>query len=197
MQPNFRLRERIYTNNDKSIAIFKTRRRQTIKFIAVKVYSKKRQPYYNKEYLILKNFSSKSIIKVYNNYEDEKNYYMEMEYCASSDLSQYLWSNKHCNYFEKVIKVVSTQILLGLKNLHLKGILHCNLKPSNIIIDEFGNVKICDLKKALNINEMSLFIVFPYLSNSPATFSSSLRMGRCWGQIFSHLPHLRQSEAFP
>ena len=156
MQPNFRLRERIYTNNDKSIAIFKTRRRQTIKFIAVKVYSKKRQPYYNKEYLILKNFSSKSIIKVYNNYEDEKNYYMEMEYCASSDLSQYLWSNKHCNYFEKVIKVVSTQILLGLKNLHLKGILHCNLKPSNIIIDEFGNVKICDLKKALNINEMSL-----------------------------------------
>ena len=155
MQPNFKLRERIYTNNDRSIAIFKTRKRQTILFIAVKVYSKKRQPLYNKEYSILKNLSSKSIIKVYNYYEDEKNFYMEMEYCASSDLSQYLWSNKHCNYFEKVIKVVSTQILLGLKNLHSNGIIHCNLKPSNIVLDEFGNVKICDLKKALNINEMS------------------------------------------
>ena len=155
MQPNFKLRERIYTNNDRSIAIFKTRKRQTILFIAVKVYSKKRQPLYNKEYSILKNLSSKSIIKVYNYYEDEKNYYMEMEYCASSDLSQYLWSNKHCNYFEKVIKVVSTQILLGLKNLHSNGIIHCNLKPSNIVLDEFGNVKICDLKKALNKNEMT------------------------------------------
>ena len=32
-------------------------------------------------------------------------------------------------------------------------------------------------------------------SNSFATSSSSLRMGRCWGQTFSHLPHLRQSDA--
>ena len=88
MQPNFKLRERIYTNNDRSIAIFKTRKRQTILFIAVKVYSKKRQPLYNKEYSILKNLSSKSIIKVYNYYEDEKNYYMEIEYCEIINLSQ-------------------------------------------------------------------------------------------------------------
>ena len=37
---NFRLKERIYENNDKSIVIFKTRKRQTITYIAVKAYVK-------------------------------------------------------------------------------------------------------------------------------------------------------------
>ena len=74
---------------------------------------------------------------------------MEMEYCPSGDLSHCLWPNKGSNYFEKIIKTVSVQLLLGLKTLHQNGIIHCNLKPSNIIIDEFGNVKICDFKKAL------------------------------------------------
>ena len=40
--------------------------------------------------------------------------------------------------------------------MHNNGIIHCNLKPSNIIINEFGNVKICDFKKALNIDEMTM-----------------------------------------
>ena len=36
----------------------------------------------------------------------------------------------------------------------------------------------------------------PYtFSNSLATSSRSFRMGRCWGQTFSHLPHFTQSEA--
>ena len=79
-----------------------------------------------------------------------------MEYCPSGDLSHCLWPNKGANYFEKIIKTVSVQLLLGLKTLHQNGIIHCNLKPSNIIIDEFGNVKICDFKKALNTNTMTM-----------------------------------------
>ena len=34
-----------------------------------------------------------------------------------------------------------------------------------------------------------------YFSNSFATSCSSLRMGRCWGQICSHLPQRMQSDA--
>ena len=154
--PTFRLKERIYENSDKSIVIFRTRKKQTIKYIAVKVYSKSRHPFYDKEYKILKNISHPSIVHVQGAAEDKNNFYMEMEYCPSGDLSHCLWSNKDTNYFEKIIKTVSTQLLLGLKILHQNGIIHCNLKPSNIIIDEFGNVKIIDFKKALNINEMTI-----------------------------------------
>ena len=55
---------------------------------------------------------------------------MEMEYCASGDLSHCLWPNKGTNYVEKVIKTLSVQLLLGLKTLHQNGIIHCNLKPN-------------------------------------------------------------------
>ena len=154
--PTFRLRERIYENSDKTIVIFRTRKKQTIKYLAVKVYSKSKHPFYDREYIFLKNINHPSIVHVSGAAEDKNNFYMEMEYCASGDLSHCLWPNKGTNYLEKVIKTLSVQLLLGLKTLHQNGIIHCNLKPSNIIIDEFGNVKICDFKKALNINEMTM-----------------------------------------
>ena len=154
--PTFRLRERIYENSDRSIVIYRTRKKGSIKYIAVKIYSKTRQPLYDKEFKFLKNINHPSIVNVTGGAEDKNNFYMEMEYCPSGDLSHCLWPNKGLNYFEKVIKTVSVQLLLGLKTLHQNGIIHCNLKPSNIIINEFGNVKICDFKKALNSNEMTM-----------------------------------------
>ena len=154
--PTYRLKERIYENSDKSIVIYRTRKKQTIKYIAVKIYSKTRQPFYDHEYSFLKNINHPSIVNVTGAAEDKNNFYMEMEYCPSGDLSHCLWPNKGSNYFEKIIKTVSVQLLLGLKTLHQNGIIHCNLKPSNIIIDEFGNVKICDFKKALNTNKMTI-----------------------------------------
>ena len=138
------------------MVIYRTRKKQTIKYIAVKIYSKMRQPFYDHEYSFLKNINHPSIVNVTGAAEDKNNFYMEMEYSPSGDLSHCLWPNKGSNYFEKIIKTVSVQLLLGLKTLHQNGIIHCNLKPSNIIIDEFGNVKICDFKKALNTNKMTI-----------------------------------------
>ena len=154
-KPNYKLKERLYENSEKNIIIFKARKKKTIKYIAVKAYYKIKHISYNKEYLILKNINCPSIIKIYGAAEDKNNFYMEMEYCSSGDLSHCLWPNRGCNYLEKVIKAVSTQLLIGLKILHNNGIVHCNLKPSNILIDEFGNARICDFKKALIINEMT------------------------------------------
>ena len=80
---------------------------------------------------------------------------MEMEFCQTKDLSRCLWQNKHNSYSERTIKQISSQLLLGLQSLHKNGIIHCNLKPSNILIDEYGNVKICDFKKSLKISTMT------------------------------------------
>ena len=80
---------------------------------------------------------------------------MEMEFCQTKDLSRCLWQNKNNPYSERTIKQISSQLLLGLQSLHKNGIIHCNLKPSNILIDEYGNVKICDFKKSLKISTMT------------------------------------------
>ena len=39
--------------------------------------------------------------------------------------------------------------------LHKNGFLHCNLKPSNILVDEYGNIRLCDFKKSLKINSIT------------------------------------------
>ena len=154
-KPTYKLKERLYENSEKTVIIFRARRRKVIKHIAVKAYYKIKNPLFLKEYSILKNITCPSIVNVSGAAEDKNYFYMEMEYCSSGDLSHCLWPNRGCNYLEKVIKAVSTQILIGLKVLHNNGIIHCNLKPSNILIDEFGNARICDFKKALKKNEMT------------------------------------------
>ncbi len=47
---------------------------------------------------------------------------MKMEFWAVGNLSNLIWKNKTNNYLEKVIKMVSTQLLLGLKQLHSNDI---------------------------------------------------------------------------
>ena len=91
--------------------------------------------------------------------EDSNYFYMEMEYCATGDLSRCLWQNKNNLYSERTIKTISTQLLSGLYALHKNGIIHCNLKPSNILIDEYGNVKICDFKKSLKVSTMNASLI--------------------------------------
>ena len=118
--------------------------------MAVKVYNKKKHhTNYDREYQILKDIKHPSIVSILGCAEDKNYFYMEMEFCASGDLSKCFWNNQNSNYLEKIIKTISTELLLGIRTLHFNGIIHCNLKPTNILIDEFGNVKICDFKKSI------------------------------------------------
>jgi serine/threonine-protein kinase ULK4 len=152
----YNLNQQIYENSDKSIKIYKTRKYASIKYIAVKVYEKRRlKNKYSYEYDTINNIKNEGIINILSSSEDYNYYYMEMEYCATGDLSHCLWQNKNNSYLERTIKTIGCQLLSGLQALHKSGIIHCNLKPSNIVIDEYGNVKICDFKKCLKISKMT------------------------------------------
>lgn len=45
---------------------------------------------------------------------------------------------------EKVLGKIAESVLKGLNYLHQQRIIHRDIKPSNILLDKFGNVKICD-----------------------------------------------------
>ena len=157
---DYSLNDQIYENGNKTIRIFKTRKYGTIKYIAVKVYNKKfHKDKYSYEFNLINKINNEAVVNIMSSSEDSNYFYMEMEYCATGDLSRCLWQNKNNLYSERTIKLISTQLLSGLQALHKNGIIHCNLKPSNILIDEYGNVKICDFKKSLKVSTMNANLI--------------------------------------
>jgi len=157
---DYSLNDQIYENGNKTIRIFKTRKFGSIKYIAVKVYNKKfHKEKYSYEYNLINKINNDAVVNIMSSSEDSNYFYMEMEYCATGDLSRCLWQNKNNLYSERTIKLISTQLLSGLQALHKNGIIHCNLKPSNILIDEYGNVKICDFKKSLKVSTMNANLI--------------------------------------
>ncbi|KAH9260707.1 hypothetical protein BASA81_001174 [Batrachochytrium salamandrivorans] len=50
---------------------------------------------------------------------------------------------------------IAKQVSLGLRYIHGKEVLHCDVKPHNILLDKAGTVKLCDLgiAKVINANQ--------------------------------------------
>ena len=59
---------------------------------------------------------------------------------------------------ERVTKFLATQILMALKYLHSKSVVHCDLKPENVLLatnSYFPLIKLCDFGFARLIGEKS------------------------------------------
>ena len=98
------------------------------------------------ELYILKKIDHQNVIKIYEFYSDDKNYYLITEYCSGGDL---FTATKNENLSEVQVSSIIYQILLALNNLHKMKIMHRDLKPENILVtkkDENGlyRIKLCD-----------------------------------------------------
>ena len=109
----------------------------------------------SRENQIHKEFNHPAIVKQYDTIEiDNESFCTVLEYCTGPDLATYLKKNKTIT--EKDARIIITQILLGLEYLNKlpKKIIHYDLKPENIIfnnyevkISDFGLAKIIDINK--------------------------------------------------
>ena len=52
---------------------------------------------------------------------------------------------------ENVVRCFAKDLILGLQYLHSCGIVYCDLKPSNILLNEFGDLKLSDFGMARKI----------------------------------------------
>ncbi|CAD8147805.1 unnamed protein product [Paramecium octaurelia] len=69
------------------------------------------------------------------------NFYLITEYMENGSLYDHIHKKKSKNLnFVHIIE----DIALGMYNLHGRGIMHCDLKSSNVLIDSDWNVKLCD-----------------------------------------------------
>ena len=52
---------------------------------------------------------------------------------------------------EPSVRLFSYDLLCGLHYLHVNGVLYCDLKPSNVLIDEYGVLKLSDFGLARSV----------------------------------------------
>lgn len=91
---------------------------------------------------LLRELHHPNIIKVYEVGETQEQVYLVMEYLAGGTLKAYL--NAHHPIPLEKIQQLSLQICDGLAEIHQRGIVHRDLKTTNLMLDEKENVRIMD-----------------------------------------------------
>ena len=93
---------------------------------------------------ILSKFNSKNIIKYYDSYKDDNNIYILMELCEGGNLRNFInrYINNNTKIDENVLNNIIKQIFIGIKEIHNKKLIHKDLKPEKIFINENMDIKI-------------------------------------------------------
>ena len=98
-----------------------------------------------REKTIQRMVNNENIFRFYDSFEDESNHYLVFEYFPYNTLEEKI--QKHMEFTAELIKEekiinIFKQILNGIEYLHSKNVIHRYIRPDNILIDEFGKVKI-------------------------------------------------------
>jgi serine/threonine protein kinase len=91
---------------------------------------------------LMKKLNHPNVTKILEMFEDDEYILIAMEYINGGNLFSFV--KKRRKLSEKTAKFLFRQIILGIKHIHSKKIVHRDIKLENILIDLNNNIKICD-----------------------------------------------------
>ena len=154
-------------------SVYKVKHLQTGYYRAMKVIKRDIVNYQDdnkvflKEIEILSLLDHPNIVKIYEYYTDEINYYIMSELAKGGELYEQIYLMKH--YSEAYTAVIMEQLFSAVTYMHSKGIVHRDLKPENILLEAKDPkqpfIKIIDFGTANFINDnenLKLKIGTPY-----------------------------------
>ncbi|KAG8180693.1 hypothetical protein JTE90_006251 [Oedothorax gibbosus] len=136
--------------------------RTSTRAVAIKVIDKMRFPtkqeaQLKNEVSILQNIQHPGVVNLEKMFETPERIFVVMEK-LKGDMLEMILSSERGRLSERITKFLIYQILMALKHLHLKCIVHCDLKPENVLLSsdaDFPQVKLCDFGFARIIGEKS------------------------------------------
>uniref|UniRef100_A0A3B4AXN3 protein kinase C n=1 Tax=Periophthalmus magnuspinnatus TaxID=409849 RepID=A0A3B4AXN3_9GOBI len=142
--------------------VYGGKHRETGRDVAIKIIDKLRFP--NKEeselkneVAILKTVQHPGVVSLQAMFESPEKVFVVMEK-LHGDMLEMILSSEKGRLPEHTTRFLLTQILVALRHLHSKNIVHCDLKPENVLLtssDPLPQVKLCDFGFARIIGECS------------------------------------------
>lgn len=102
------------------------------------------------EIKIMQKLSHTNVLRLYEYFQHKNHVYMILEYCFKGDIQKALREAGH--FEEQRARYYFNQIASGLKHIHDNCIIHRDIKPDNILIDEYDRCKICDFGVSRVVN---------------------------------------------
>uniref|UniRef100_A0A673MJJ5 Serine/threonine-protein kinase n=1 Tax=Sinocyclocheilus rhinocerous TaxID=307959 RepID=A0A673MJJ5_9TELE len=142
--------------------VYGGKHRKTGRDVAIKIIDKLRFPtkqesQLRNEVAILQNLHHPGIVNLECMFETPERVFVVMEK-LHGDMLEMILSSEKGRLPERITKFLVMQILIALRHLHFKNIVHCDLKPENVLLasaDSFPQVKLCDFGFARIIGEKS------------------------------------------
>ena len=92
-----------------------------------------------------------NVVSMYDVGFDQGFHYIVMEYVSGCTLKEYIQHHGDKVTVQEAVKI-TVAIAEGLEHAHMMGIVHCDVKPHNILITDSGRVKVTDFGIARAIN---------------------------------------------
>jgi serine/threonine-protein kinase ULK4 len=134
--------------------VFKGREKKKIEYVAIKRVEKGMMNKVVNEVQVMHKMDSPHTLRFHDWYETRNNLWLILEYCTGSDLETLVRQDGHLP--EQSVKTFGMDMLAGLKYMHSMGILHCDVRPRNFLVDEYGILKISDFKMARKVPKTAL-----------------------------------------
>jgi calcium-dependent protein kinase len=111
-------------------------------------------PNFMNEIKILMDIDHPNVMKIFEYYSDDLNYYIITEFISGGDLYEFIIKTK--KFTERQAALIIYQILSSLNYMHSKNIIHRDIKPENILITDDINIKIIDFGMSVRFEDKKL-----------------------------------------
>ena len=105
---------------------------------------------FRNELKLARDITHKNVCRMYDLNEDKSTHYITMEYVPGGDLKRFIRRSKQLGIGTALS--IAKQICDGLVEAHRLGVVHRDLKPNNIMIDDNGNARIMDFGIARSLS---------------------------------------------
>ncbi len=97
---------------------------------------------FRNELKVARDIAHKNVCRMYDLGKEEGAYYITMEYVSGEDLKSFIRRSGIISVGKAIS--IANQVCEGLSEAHRLGVVHRDLKPQNIMIDNEGNARIMD-----------------------------------------------------